>query len=52
MGVGFGLLKLFSPGVLTVFEALLIVAGFLIAVDGLLWYLPVRKEQADVPRCC
>ena len=51
MGLGFGLLKIFSLSPLTIFDALLIAAGLLIALDGLLWYLPVRKEQAEMPRC-
>ena len=25
-------------------------AGLLMITDGLLWYLPVRKEQAELPR--
>ncbi len=51
MGLGLGLLKLFTPGALTLFDALLIAAGLFMAVDGLLWYWPVRKEQGPVPRC-
>lgn len=51
MGLGFGLLKIFSLSPLSIFDALLIAAGLLIALDGLLWYLPVRKEQAEMPRC-
>jgi hypothetical protein len=37
--------------VLTLFDSLLIAAGMLMVVDGALWYLPVRKEQAETPRC-
>ncbi len=50
-GLGFGLMKVFGFSVLTLFDGLLIIAGILMAVDGLLWYLPVRKEYAEVPRC-
>jgi uncharacterized membrane protein YidH (DUF202 family) len=49
--LGLGLLTFFGRGLLTIFDVLLIGAGVLIAADGLLWYLPVRKEQADIPRC-
>jgi uncharacterized membrane protein YidH (DUF202 family) len=49
--LGFGLLHYFGVGVMTFFDVLLVVSGVLMAVDGLLWYLPVRKEQAEIPRC-
>lgn len=49
--VGFGLIHYFGFGLLTLFDSLLAAAGILMAVDGLLWYLPVRKEQAEIPRC-
>jgi uncharacterized membrane protein YidH (DUF202 family) len=49
--VGFGLMHYFGLSFLTVFDSLLIAAGVLMAVDGFLWYLPVRKEQAEIPRC-
>ncbi len=49
--VGFGLMHYFGFSFLTVFDSLLIAAGVFMAVDGLLWYLPVRKEQAEIPRC-
>ena len=49
--VGFGLMHYFGFSFLTVFDSLLIAAGVLMAVDGFLWYLPVRKEQAEIPRC-
>ncbi|HEY6010270.1 MAG TPA: hypothetical protein VIX18_02275, partial [Nitrospirota bacterium] len=49
--VGFGLMHYFAFSLVTVFDVLLIVSGSLMAVDGLRWYLPVRKEQAELPRC-
>ena len=49
--VGFGLMHYFAFSFLTVFDSLLIAAGVFMAVDGFLWYLPVRKEQAEIPRC-
>jgi uncharacterized membrane protein YidH (DUF202 family) len=48
--VGLGLLHYFSFSLLTAFDVLLIAAGVFMAVDGLLWYWPVRKEQAELPR--
>jgi hypothetical protein len=36
---------------LTPVDGVLILAGTLMAVDGLRWYLPVRSELAEVPRC-
>ncbi len=49
--LGLGLLSYFAFGVMSVFDSLLFVAGILMITDGLIWYLPVRKEQAEVPRC-
>lgn len=49
--VGLGLLSYFALNWLTAVDALLIAAGIFMAVDGLLWYMPVRKETAEIPRC-
>ncbi len=49
--LGLGLLSFFSFGVMSMFDSLLFVAGMLMITDGLIWYLPVRKEQSEVPRC-
>lgn len=49
--LGLGLIHYFGYSVLTLFDSLLIAAGMLMVVDGALWYLPVRKEQAETPRC-
>jgi uncharacterized membrane protein YidH (DUF202 family) len=48
--LGIGLIRYFGFSPLTVFDALLVVAGLLMIMDGMLWYWPVRKEQADTPR--
>jgi len=48
--VGLGLMHYFGFSFLTVFDSLLVAAGVFMAVDGFLWYLPVRKEQAEIPR--
>jgi uncharacterized membrane protein YidH (DUF202 family) len=47
---GVGLMLYFGLGWNTAFDALLIGAGLLMIIDGLRWYLPVRKEQAELPR--
>jgi len=49
--LGLGLLHYFSFSALTFADSLLILAGILMVGDGLRWYLPVRKEQAEIPRC-
>lgn len=49
--LGLGLINFFGFSRLSIYDSILVVAGILMIVDGLLWYLPVRKEQADIPRC-
>lgn len=49
--VGFCLIHYFGFSLLTVFDSLLITAGILMVMDGILWYMPVRKEQSEIPRC-
>jgi uncharacterized membrane protein YidH (DUF202 family) len=51
LSFGFGLMHYFGLGILSIMDSLLILAGLLMTVDGALWYLPVRKEQAEIPRC-
>ena len=50
LGIGIGIISYFGFGLLTSFNIWLIAAGLLMLVDGTLWYWPVRKEQAEVPR--
>ncbi len=50
LSIGVGILSYFGFGLLTSFNIWLIAAGLLMLVDGMLWYWPVRKEQAEVPR--
>src|SRR5271157_957946 len=47
--LGLGLMHYFGFSVLTVIDAFLITAGILMIIDGWLWYMPVRKEQAEIP---
>jgi len=50
-GLGLGLMHYFGMSFLTTFDLLLFAAGILMVVDGALWYLPVRREQSETPRC-
>lgn len=49
--LGLGLIKYFGISAFTIFDSILVAAGLLMVTDGLLWYLPVRKEQSEIPRC-
>ena len=49
--LGFGLLKYFGVSPAAVFDMFLILVGLLMIFDGILWYWPVRNEQAETPRC-
>ncbi len=48
--LGLGLLHYFALGVFSVIDSFLMAAGLLMAVDGILWYMPVREEQGDAQR--
>ncbi len=50
LSIGLGLLVYFGVGLFTVIDILLVLAGILMFIDGILWYMPVRKEQAEIPR--
>ncbi len=50
LGIGIGSLAYFGLGLLTSVNLWLMAAGILMLVDGMFWYWPVRKEQAEVPR--
>ncbi len=45
------LLRIFGIGYLTVFEALLFMAGIVMAMDGLMWYLPARRTGKKLLDC-
>ena len=45
--IGLGLMKYFGMGMLTILDAMLIIAGLLMIVDGALWYWPARLEQDE-----
>jgi uncharacterized membrane protein YidH (DUF202 family) len=50
-GLGLGLVRYFGPSLFTAVDLTLVAAGLLMTADGLRWYLPVRKEFSEVPRC-
>jgi uncharacterized membrane protein YidH (DUF202 family) len=50
-GLGLGLVKYFGLSFLTAFDALLVLAGVGMICDGAMWYLPVRGEYIQTPRC-
>jgi uncharacterized membrane protein YidH (DUF202 family) len=50
-GLGFGLMQYFGLSILSGLDSVLVIAGIFMIIDGFLWYLPVRREQAEIPRC-
>jgi uncharacterized membrane protein YidH (DUF202 family) len=50
ISISIGLLSYFKLGLNTPFDLILMVVGLMLIADGLLWYLPVRREQAELPR--
>ncbi len=50
MGLGFAMSKFLRQGPYSFLDFFLILAGFLMTVDGMLWYLPVRKEKYGITR--
>jgi uncharacterized membrane protein YidH (DUF202 family) len=51
ISIGLGLMGYFGFGPMSLVDGALITLGVLMAADGALWYWPVRKEQAEPPRC-
>lgn len=49
--LGLALLKYFAFGPMSLVDSFLFISGMLMISDGLVWYMPVRKEQAELPRC-
>jgi len=50
-GLGLGLVEYFGLSFLTAFDVLLVLAGLGMICDGAIWYLPVRGEYIQTPRC-
>ncbi|MBI5057412.1 MAG: DUF202 domain-containing protein [Nitrospirae bacterium] len=51
MTISMVLLRIFGAGYLNIIEAILFVAGIVIAVDGIIWYLPARKTGKNITGC-
>jgi uncharacterized membrane protein YidH (DUF202 family) len=49
VSIGLGLIEYFGLNILTALNAFLVASGIWMMVDGVLWYWPVRKEQAEFP---
>ncbi len=50
LGLGLGLMKYFGLSPLTILDSFIIISGLLIAIDGAVWYWPVRKEQHEAEK--
>lgn len=50
MGLGFGMAKLLGAGPYSFMDYVLVAAGALMIVDGVLWYLPARKVKFGIGR--
>lgn len=48
--LGLGFLEYFGLGLFSIIDSSLMIAGLLMATDGVLWYMPARKEQGNVQR--
>jgi uncharacterized membrane protein YidH (DUF202 family) len=46
LGMGAGSLAAFPSGMLSILDVLLVLVGLFFVVDGIAWYLPVRREDA------
>lgn len=49
--IAFLFARIFGMGYLSILEAGLLVAGIIMAVDGIKWYLPVRRRGSRLPEC-
>jgi uncharacterized membrane protein YidH (DUF202 family) len=45
IAISLTLLRIFGIGLLSILEAPLLLVGIIMAVDGVIWYLPTRKAQ-------
>ncbi len=50
LAVGIGLTRYFGFSLLTALDMLLVLGSLAMIVDGALWYLPARREQAEIPQ--
>jgi uncharacterized membrane protein YidH (DUF202 family) len=47
---GVGFITYYGLGLNTIFDGILMLCGLLMIIDGTCWYLPYRKEQAELPQ--
>ncbi len=47
MSIGIGLIMYFGFGLDVIFYGMLILIGLLLAIDGMLWYIPAHQQAAD-----
>lgn len=47
ISIGIGLIKFFGPGWNTIFDALLILTGLVLTIDGGRWYRPAHRAQTS-----
>ena len=50
MSFGIGLITYYGFGPGNIFDGILIGMGLLMAIDGIFWYMPFRREQAELPQ--
>lgn len=50
LSFGIGFITYYGLGLNTLFDGTLILSGLLMIIDGTFWYLPFRKEQAELPQ--
>ncbi|GLI34111.1 GspE/PulE/PilB domain-containing protein [Desulforhabdus amnigena] len=50
-GIGLGLIGYFGLSLFTILDSTVIAAGIAMAVDGMVWYWPVRKEHGEATKC-
>jgi uncharacterized membrane protein YidH (DUF202 family) len=50
LAVGIGLIQYFGFSLLTALDLFLVLGSLAMIVDGALWYLPARREQAEIPQ--
>jgi uncharacterized membrane protein YidH (DUF202 family) len=49
--IGLGLISYFGLSMLNILDGFIILAGLLMAVDGIIWSWPVRKEHYEALKC-
>lgn len=51
MTIAIVLFRVFGAGYLNIIEALLLIAGMVMAIDGIIWYMPARRAGKKPLRC-